>query len=498
MSATLSHDVLIVGGGPTGATLGLLLEQFGIDTLIIDKEAAIYPLPRAAHIDHEVMRIFQQIGAANALAATCRTTSRYDFLNAKGEVLMRFEGTDQIGAGGWPVANMIHQPALESVLAERLARARHVSMKRRWKFKSLEADGEAVLTRVDTPEGEAAIKARYVVGADGARSTVRETCGIAFNDMHFDEHWLVIDAIVHDYSRLPPVNLQICDPERPTTCVLMGEGRHRWEFMIKPGESPDDFLNDELIATLLKPWNVEGAVTLERKAVYRFNARIAKEWRKGCVLLAGDAAHQTPPFAGQGLCAGSRDAANLAWKLAAVRKGAPDTLLDTYQPEREENARALIEFAIMMGQTVCTTDKEAAAKRDAQMLALRKAQPDSNAAPPVPPIAAGIILKGSVKAGSYFPQVLGEGADAARLDDVLGPGAWLLTREKVDLRSCEGLRVPLRPATLGSAELSPFAAPLHAWFDNHGVSAVIVRPDRYIFGTGGPVALIKAWGEMIA
>jgi 3-(3-hydroxy-phenyl)propionate hydroxylase len=261
--------------------------------------------------------------------ATSRRASRYDFLNAKGEVLLRFDGAEQIGPGGWPVANMIHQPSVEAALRRALSAFANAELHGGWEVTSFAENGDVVTAMIATPDGERAIQARYLVGADGARSAVRKASNIAFDDLNFEEPWLVVDVLVDDASRLPQKNLQICNPERPTTCVLMGEGRHRWEFMIKPGETPAEVSDDAFIERLLEPWDVKGAVRLERKAVYTFRARIAAQWRKDRVLLAGDAAHQTPPFAGQGMCSGLRDSANLAWKLAAVVNGAAGTYVST-------------------------------------------------------------------------------------------------------------------------------------------------------------------------
>lgn len=468
-------DVLIAGGGPAGVTLALLLAKRGVRVIVAEKEADIYPLPRAAHLDHETIRILQEAGVAGSVMATSRTTTLYDFLNPAGEILLRFEGTDRLGPGGWPGGNMIHQPSVEAALRQELARHPEAALHTRWEVLSFVDDGSGVTAQIATPGGERRVRAGYLVGADGARSPVRHACGIEFEDLGFEEPWVVVDTIVHDAERLPKANLQICDPARPTTCVLMGEGRHRWEFMIKPGEDPEAVSSDASIEALLEPWNVKGAVTLERKAVYTFRARIAKQWRKGRVLLAGDAAHQTPPFAGQGMCSGLRDTANLAWKLAAVtRDGAPDRLLDTYQPEREPNLRATIEMAIMMGRTVCITDPEAAAMRDAQMLAARAAGQSPDGALEYPPIASGLILTGSPGAGSYFPQPVAD--DGSRLDDVLGMGSWLLSR-----------------ADLDQPRLAPFRAALAGWLDRYDAPAVLVRPDRYVFGTGEGDALAASW-----
>lgn len=473
-------DVLIAGGGPAGVTLAVLLARRGVKVIVAEKEAAIYPLPRAAHLDHEVMRILQEAGVADAVMATSRRANRYDFLNAKGELLLRFEGGDRIGPGGWPAANMIHQPSVEAELRKELASLANASLHTRWELIGFTDDGAGVTARIVTPEGEEVVRARYLVGADGARSPVREASGIHFDDLNFEEPWLVVDVLVDDYSKLPTANLQICNPERPTTCVLMGEGRHRWEFMIKPGESAQAVSADASIDRLLEPWNVKGAVRLERKAVYTFRARIAAEWRKGRVLLAGDAAHQTPPFAGQGMCSGLRDVHNLAWKLAAVTQGkAPDSLLDSYQVERAPNLRATIDMAIMMGKTVCITSKWGAWLRDMKFKLARKLGKLPDGAPDYPPIAAGMILAGSAGAGSYFPQPIA--ADGGRLDDVLGMGDWLIAR-----------------ADLAGAKLAPFAQPIAEWLDRHSAEAVLVRADRYVFGTGQPDELARHWAALLA
>lgn len=490
------YDVVIVGGGPTGATLGLLLARGGVNTLIIDKEADIYPLPRAAHIDHEIVRIFQELGLANALATTWRSSARYDFLNADGEVLLRFEGMDQIGPGGWPAGNMIHQPSLEAVVRGAIADQDGVDLQTGWAYRSHQQQNDHVEIDIDTPGGLVRKQASFIVGADGARSPVRQAAGIAFDDLNFDEPWLVIDTIVHDASRLPNVNLQICNPERPTTCVLMGEGRHRWEFMIKPGETADQVLDDAFVAELLAPWNVDGAVTLERQAVYRFNARVAKQWRQERLLLAGDAAHQMPPFAGQGLCSGLRDAANLAWKLVAIKHGASEDLLDTYQPEREPNVRAIIAMAMMMGQTVCMTDREAAKQRDAAMLAARASGNAPDGRVSYPDIETGCILAGSLGAGSYFPQPVCEAAGTVRLDDILGSGVWLISRSAS--RVSESEETGFRTVALDDPIILPFRSSLEEWLSAHAAEAVLVRPDRYVFGTGEPGTLMDEWKRAAA
>ncbi len=468
-------DVLIAGGGPTGVTLAILLARRGISVIVAEKEAMIHPLPRAAHIDHEGLRILQEAEAADAVLATSRRAGRYDFLNARGQVLLRFEGSDKMGPGGWPVANMIHQPSVEAALRRSLDGQSLAALHSRWEVGAFAEDTDGITAQVATPEGARTVRARWLVGADGARSPVRKAAGVAFDDLGFEEPWLVVDVLVDDPSRLPTANLQICNPARPTTCVLMGEGRHRWEFMILPGETAEQVSDDAFIEKLLEPWHVKGAVRLERKAVYTFRARIASAWRKGRVLLAGDAAHQTPPFAGQGLCSGLRDAANLAWKLAAAVKGeAPDALLDTYQTERAPHLRATIDMAIMMGRMVCTTSHWSAFLRDTKIRIGRALRKLPSGPPAYPPLSTGLILAGSPGAGSYFPQAIA--ADGLRLDDQLGTNPCIIAH-----------------ADLSIPRLAHFAAPIGAWLDAHGAEAVLLRPDRHVFGTGDPVRLREAW-----
>lgn len=478
MSGGFDCDVLIAGGGPTGVTLAVLLARRGVKVIVAEKEAEIYSLPRAAHLDHESMRILQEAGVADAVMATSRTTRRYEFRNAAGAILLCFEDSDRIGPGGWPGANMIHQPSVEAALRRELARLPQAELRSGCEVTAFSDDGAGVAVTLRQGEAESTLRARYLVGADGARSPVRKALGVAFEDLGFEEPWVVVDTLVHDFSRLPDCNLQICDPARPTTCVLMGEGRHRWEFMILPGEDPAEVASEASTARLLEPWDVAGAVTHERTAIYTFRARIATAWRSGRVLLAGDAAHQTPPFAGQGMCSGLRDAANLAWKLAAiVGKGASDALLDSYQSEREPNLRATIQMAIMMGQTVCITDPAAAAARDAQMLAARAAghSPDGGLA--YPPISSGLILAGTAGAGEYFPQA---SVDGMRLDDVLGNGAWLIDA-----------------AALDAERMAPFRPALSSWLAAHHAEAALVRPDRHVFGTGSASALRTTWDAVL-
>ena len=475
-------DVLIAGMGPVGAMLGVLLEQEGLSAIAIDRDTDVYPLPRAAHFDSEVMRIFQAAGVAEAVLPHTQQTDRYEFRNAAGELLMCFD-MPATTPSGWASGYMFHQPGAENALRARFAELGGQA-RLGCRLESFVQDADGVTASLSGPDGVQTVRARYLVGCDGGRSTVREQLGLTLDDLQFDEPWLVIDVKVGPKANLPKVNLQVCDPARPTTCVLMGPGRHRWEFMLLPGETAEQVMEDTFIDGLMSRWDA-GDIAVERRAVYRFHGLVAHQWRKGRVILAGDAAHQTPPFAGQGMCAGLRDAVNLAWKLRAVVKdGAPDTLLDTYQQERDPHVRGFIGLAIGMGRVVCTLDPEAAKARDAQMLAQM-----ASGAPPLPPagappLQAGLLMAGAPGAGEMFPQPW---ADGRRLDDVLGAGAWLI--------GAGSAPAGVRAVPLEAPVLAPFAEQVKAWLASRGGGAVLVRPDRYVFGVGEASALAAAYAQ---
>lgn len=475
-------DVLIAGAGPVGAVLAALLARQGVRTVVADRETEVYRLPRAAHFDAEIMRIFQQIGVSEAVAQQARTISAYEFVNAAGDMLMRFD-VPAMTAQGWPASFMFHQPAMEEAVRAKLAESSLVEIMLGWSLTGFEQDSDGVTATFSRDGGERRIRARYLVGCDGANSFVRRALDVPLFDYGFDEPWLVIDTLMADESRLKPYGVQLCDPARPTTIMPMSPGRRRWEFMLLPGETPDEMLDDARILALLAPFAKPGEAELVRKAVYRFHGLVATSWRQGRVLLAGDAAHQMPPFAGQGMCSGLRDAANLAWKLAAVLRGeAADKLLDTYQSEREPHVRAVIEGAIAMGRVVCTLDPEAAAARDAQMLAARAAAGARTDAPP----GSGALPKGclmkSHRAGEIAPQPWLKSDGRPRLDDEAGDGFILIGSERpTDLPPF------VRFVDSGGFEDQPAWA---TWMG--GAAATLIRPDRYVFGTGTPGELISA------
>jgi 3-(3-hydroxy-phenyl)propionate hydroxylase len=485
-----AFDVAIVGAGPVGAALSALLGQAGLRTFVGETNEAIYPLPRAAHFDHEIMRIFQQIGITEAIASSIVASDRYVFRNKAGDILLDFDlrGSADTGWRGY----MMHQPGIERAIWDRISADPNVDLRTGVSFKALNDDGSSVLSTWTSPDGDFEISSAFLVGCDGAWSPVRESLGIGFEDLGFDEPWLVLDLLVDADNDLPDLNIQLCDPERPTTYVIMGNNRRRFEFMMLPGETTEDMLDDDKIAGLIAPWSSHGIIEVERKAVYRFHALVAKSWHKGRVFLAGDAAHQMPPFAGQGMCSGIRDAHALSWRLPlALLGGNSAHLLDSYQAEREPHVRTITQAAIETGRVVCMHDPEACAQRDAHMIEARRTGaplPEISS----PPLSLAFGLPDTASAGTrFFQPVLGDGDGTLRLDDILGSGAWLIARTPVDVAA------PLNLAcfSLDDAALAPFAKALTDCLDAAGAEAMLVRGDRYVFGTGSSADLMAAFSE---
>jgi flavoprotein hydroxylase len=470
----LDADVAIVGYGPVGATIAILLAQQGRSVVVLERQLHPYPLPRAVHMDHEVARIIQSCRLGEDLARISEPADLYEWRNGEGLTLLRL-GRTGVGLSGWAQSLMFNQPTLEALLNHQ-AGCVGVHVRRGVEVTGLTQDDTGVA--IETATG-AKLRTAYVVGCDGANSTVRQQCQVAMHDLGFFYDWLIVDVMLKQPRTFDPINLQVCDPSRPTTVVSGGPGRRRWEFMRLPHETREELNSAARAWELLEPWDVHpDNADLERHALYTFNARYAQSWRTGRVLLAGDAAHQTPPFAGQGMCAGIRDAANLAWKLDLVLTGrAADELLDTYEPERRPEVRASIEFAMELGKIICIADPVQAAARDQAMAA--SVGPDPSEVPPLPPIQAGIIDPRSPQAGQLFPQ----GRVAGKLfDDMYSAGWRLITlgdTPKIDDEVARWFD------TIGGRVVTvPADDPVYGiWFTAQTCTAALQRPDFHLYGT---------------
>jgi flavoprotein hydroxylase len=473
-------DVVIVGYGPVGNALAILLGQLDRSVVVLERWPEPFPLPRAVHFDHEVGRILQSCGVGEEIRACSEPADIYEWRNAAGTTLLRF-GQEGNGPSGWPASSMFNQPEAEAVLRRRASELANVEVRRGVEMTAIDQHDDHVV--VGTAAGTT-VTARFVVGCDGANSTVRTLSAVDVHDLGFFYDWLIVDVILDEPRVFDPINVQICDPARPTTAVSGGPGRRRWEFMRLPDESLDE-LNDEKRAwELLEPWDVHpGNATLERHAVYTFNARYAQQWRAGRVLLAGDAAHQMPPFAGQGMCAGLRDAANLAWKLAAVLGGhAGEGLLDCYQAERLPSARKAIDFSMELGKVICVPDPDEAAARDAAMAAGVGDEPAP--APGLPDIDTGCIHPRAAHAGRQMVQGLVGGRP---FDDVHGAGWRLLTIDdaaEVDA-DAKAWFASIGGRIVALAEPDPT---YERWFAEHDTTWALQRPDFYLYGTAATLA----------
>jgi 2-polyprenyl-6-methoxyphenol hydroxylase-like FAD-dependent oxidoreductase len=503
--AAVDCDVLVVGYGPVGQVLTILLAQRGYRVTVLERKAEPYPRPRAVHYDDEIARIFAAAGVGDEMAAVSMPSGEYDWQNADGRTLLHFDW-GAAGPSGWPASNMFAQPRLEAVLAARAESFPSVQVRRGWQAAGLAEVGDHVEVTAIGPSGgpDEVIRARYVVGCDGANSFVREWLGTGLTDLGFFYDWLILDVVPHDQQReWKPFNLQICDPVRPTTVVSGGPGKRRWEFMRLPHETIEELNNEATAWRLLERWQLTADnADLERHTVYTFQARWADEWRRGRVLIAGDAAHLMPPFAGQGMCSGIRDAANLAWKLDLVLSGvvsgrAGDALLDTYTTERSAHIQNAIGMSVELGNVICLSDPAAAAARDEIMLKA-EGRPEV-ALPPIPPAVLGpgvLASESSGVVGQLSPQgrVRTAAGDLGRFDQVVGPGFVVLSSTDVSFiteghvhesltqlgaRVVRLLPPDAEPADGAVADVDGVYLP---WLASAGYQAVVIRPDYYVFG----------------
>jgi 3-(3-hydroxy-phenyl)propionate hydroxylase len=472
------HDVAIVGYGPVGATLANLLGQAGLSVLVLEREPGVYHQPRAGHCDGEVMRVFQGIGLADEIAARTFVSPGMKFVDARGRLLLDWPRPQEIGPQGWHASYRFHQPYLEQSLRQGVARFPGVEVRLRADVFALEEQPQGVAIRYEDLSSGRLLRAgaRYVVGCDGARSIVRRFMDVAQEDLRSHERWVILDIQLKvEKPELEKITVQVCDPARPMTLIQMVENRRRFELMLMPGEDPAEMTRHDKVWQLIAPWVRPEEAEIERAVVYTFHSVIAHRWRAGRFLLAGDACHQTPPFMGQGMCSGIRDASNLAWKLDWVLKDrAPGSLLDSYQSERSPHVRAYIDTAVRLGSIIQATDPEVARKRDEEML---RNPPTMQSIQP--PLGPGLHGDAPPPAGMLSPQP--RLADGRLMDDATGPQFALVCREM----PAQTTRLPIRV-------VSDSGPGVGGWLDRLGAKAVVVRPDRYILGAASTPAELDA------
>jgi 3-(3-hydroxy-phenyl)propionate hydroxylase len=444
-------DVVILGGGPVGCTLAFLLNDMGVTNMVIDRDAQPYQLPRAIVMDDEIQRVFHDHRLGDWLGENTSRLERGDFLGPDDTLAI---GADlpPLGMQGVPPVVCHYQPELDAML--RAHCASHGS-EVRW--------GHTVSTMTDTGDGVdtvmddgSTVRSRWFVGCDGASSWTRKNVGIELQDLRFDQEWLVVDIELGEGStvELPLGVRQYCRTDRPCTYVKGHRRFRRWEFQVQPNEDSRALTTDAGLWNLLAEWVTPADARLVRSAVYRFHAVVAPEMRRGNVFLAGDSAHQTPPFAGQGLNSGMRDAVNLAWKMAWVKRGiAGDALFDTYGAERIPHVTSTVAHAVDMGRLI-----DQLAGRESHGVDIESGYGGTR---PAPFLESGVVVPGDPRVGHQFwwrPAVT-----AALAAD---PASFVVvTNEPFDPAVIRG---PIPAVNVVDPEATG------------GSFAVVVRPDRYV------------------
>jgi 3-(3-hydroxy-phenyl)propionate hydroxylase len=451
----MDADVLICGLGPVGQLLALLLSDLGVRVIAVDAAHGPYELPRAAVVDDEVLRIFQAAGVDEAILADAQVQRAVSYVTARGRTIEAFRPVH--GELGHPPLVSIHQPSMERTMVAALAERAAVELRWSQRVEAIDRAADSVTAWVRPVGGghSEPLRACYLVACDGGRSAIRGRLQIPFGGSTFTQRWLVVDALVDRPIAKVPHPHFVGAPERPIVTLPMSPGRHRWEWMLRPGEDQAPFLEPARIRELLTPWITGERVEVERAVVYTFHARTAARWRAGRILLAGDAAHVMPPFVGQGFSSGARDAANLAWKLDAVLRGAPERLLDSYEAERRPHVTSMQRLAVRWGGVVQTTHPVVGHVRDTVIELLDRTGAlrwISDRAKPRPRYRHGAFAHGG---GELFPQPDG-------LDERLGRG-WAVvasTAATADAWRDAGLHVVEHP---------------------HQRDWTLLRPDRYAF-----------------
>jgi 3-(3-hydroxy-phenyl)propionate hydroxylase len=524
-------DVAVVGAGPTGLMLANLLGLHGLRVAVFEAGSALIDFPRGVGMDDETLRTFQTAGLADGVLPHTIPHQLLVFVDARGRDLARL--APPTAEFGWPRRNGFVQPLADRVLLEGLTRLDRVEVHFSSKITGVAQDAAGVTLTVETPAGERTVRAAYAVGADGGSSATRKALGLGFEGTSAEANWFVIDVRNDPLGR--PGAYVCCDPRRPYVSISIPHGIRRFEFMLRPGETEADAMTDEFLARLLEPIVPSTAkVDIIRRRVYTHHSRLAERFRSGRVFLVGDAAHLMPVWQGQGYNSGIRDALNLSWKLALVCRGlGADHVLDSYEAERRDHAKAMIDLSTRVGQAVSVTNRLGAAARDLFFRSLSaipraKTYIVTMRFKPMPTMRTGALTRvGSVSepspVGRLFiqPTVSTRATASTRLDDALGPWfaliAWnndprqILDDDAQRRLARTGVRlVEARPATQLRWNAPPAAGPapdggvglstggaalddpvvvvgdldgsLKRWFDAHPESVLLIRPDRIVGG----------------
>jgi 3-(3-hydroxy-phenyl)propionate hydroxylase len=505
-----SAPVVIIGAGPVGLMLANLLGRRGINAVVLEKRAGQYTVPRAISYDAETLRLFDTVGLYDAIEPALTLDLPVRYYDARRHCFLKMSRIDR--PYGHSSTGSFYQPDIEAALVKGVSNLPSVDLRFGHEVTALAQDDDGVTLSVKNSDGDrTALRASFAIACDGGSSPTRTQLGIGFGGSTFAEKWLVVDTARSSYDKNM---IEIfCDPTRPALTVPMAKGRRRWEFLLMPGETVAEMEDEPRIRQMIGHYASGDQSTFERALVYTFHARLADTYRKGRVLLAGDAAHVMPPFAGQGLNSGMRDAANLAWKLELVWRGiAPPSLLDSYEQERRAHVRAMTDLALKLGRWMMPTNA-VKAWLTSRMIAIsnhisgRQAQIDKGAL--IPPAilpkgsALGPIARGK-KTGHLLiqPHITTTGGAVEKLDTLLGDGFALLglgadplaalhpaDRELVALVGARAVHVD--GACAAGQDLDKL---LSRWFGASPMT-IFVRPDKYVAAAFKPDASIQRLGS---
>lgn len=521
------YDVAIVGFGPSGVVAAGLLGQMGLTVYACDRLEEVYDIPRAISLDHEIQRVFQELGVMEAIAPYCEPFTPSEYFGVDGQLIRRMTMVAPPYPQGHVPSIVFSQPPVERALRVRVAQLPNVTVASGVECTGVSQDAEGVTlevrpastkdngqncgqSHVQDNQQSRLVRARYGIACDGGASSLRSQLGIVLEDLDFDEPWLVVDVLVNPQglAKLPKVSVQYCEPERPCTLVI-GPGNHRrWEISILPHENPQELATPERTWELLSRWLSPDDGELWRQASYRFHALVADRWRVGRWFVAGDAAHMQPPFLGQGMCQGIRDVANLSWKLQAVLSGkvqpdAAESLLDSYAVERKAHVRELTSRIKGVGAVICERDARRARERDARLLAEGGGKVrDMPRQDILPRLEGGCLAQEDHPArGTLFPQPrLRHPAGELLMDDLFGRGWRLVSLEPLASLASE-LTNGLELVALQTTQIQESEGVAQAWFQRFGAIAALVRPDHYVFGVAGNhlelEALLAQWQQRL-